>query len=142
MAQQTHIKVSSVWKPLYQIWTKVSGVWKEQVVSFIKVGGSWKQCMNYIPPAPVALAASDESSSGFWANHENSAYATGYYIDISLTNTFATFIAGYENKDIGDFVTEIVEGLNPSTSYFYRWRAYNTFGTSGNSDYIEAITTA
>jgi hypothetical protein len=51
------------------------------------------------------------------------------------------FVPGYENYDVGNITHKIVTGLNPSTTYKYVIRAYNTYGTSENSNEI-AITTS
>ena len=47
MTQQTHIKISGVWKPVRIIWEKVSGSWKYHVVSKMNVASVWKTCQSY-----------------------------------------------------------------------------------------------
>jgi len=93
-----------------------------------------------IPDSPVAVAATDIDYFDFNANWQASGLATGYYLDVSLVSNFASFVAGYQNLDVGDVLTKAVTGLNSGTDYFYRVRAYNVSGTSGNSNIIDLTT--
>ena len=72
------------------------------------------------------------SSTGFTADWNTMAGATGYQLDVSSDN-FATFLAGYNSKSIGATSTEIVTGLTATTTYQYRLRTVNASGTSANS---------
>jgi hypothetical protein len=47
MAKATHVKVSSVWKEVVNVWRNVGGVWKPEVMPYRKVSGVWKECMTY-----------------------------------------------------------------------------------------------
>jgi phosphodiesterase/alkaline phosphatase D-like protein len=93
------------------------------------------------PLAPVATSATSITQSGFNANWNAASGATGYYLDVSTSNTFGSFVPGYNNKDIGNTITLKVTGLSAGTPYFYRVRAYNDVGTSGNSNVIQVTTT-
>ncbi|GAB1468548.1 hypothetical protein MASR2M64_12800 [Candidatus Cloacimonadota bacterium] len=53
-----------------------------------------------------------------------------------------TFVSGYNNKDVSNVTTYDITGLDPSTTYYYVVRAYNTYGTSVSSDEITATTTS
>jgi phosphodiesterase/alkaline phosphatase D-like protein len=92
------------------------------------------------PAAPVAIAASSLNPSGFNANWNPSSTATGYRLDISVSSKFSSFVTGYNNKDVGNVTTVAVTGLNSKTTYYYRIRAYNDGGTSGNSNRITVTT--
>ena len=59
--------------------------------------------------------------------------AAGYRLDVSTSSSFGTFVAGFEDLNVGNVTNRSVTGLTPKTSYFYRVRAYNTDGTSANS---------
>jgi len=49
-------------------------------------------------------------------------------------------VAGYQNLNIGNALSRSVAGLNPTTRYYFRVRAYNGGGTSGNSNVINVTT--
>jgi len=97
------------------------------------------------PDAPLAIAHSGMIYTGFTANWNASENADGYYLDVSESPIFATFIAGYENKDMGNVLSAVISGL-PSYdeyhSYYYRVRAYNVGGISINSNTVNAFTKA
>ena len=93
------------------------------------------------PPAPVANAASGVSSSSFTANWSSASGATGYRLDVSTNNAFSSFQSGYQNLDVGNVLSLSVTGLSPATTYYYRVRAYNSAGASGNSGTISVTTT-
>jgi hypothetical protein len=95
------------------------------------------------PPAvPVAKAATSVTQSGFTANWNTSTGATGYYLDVSTSSSFSSFVSGYNNKNVGNVVTSPVSGLSANTTYYYRVRAFNTGGTSGNSGSITVKTSS
>ena len=93
-----------------------------------------------VPPVPVASAASGATSSGFTANWGSATGATGYRLDVSTSSTFASFVSGYQDLDVGNVASKSVTGLSAGTTYYYRVRAYNTGGTSGSSGTITTAT--
>jgi hypothetical protein len=88
----------------------------------------------------VAVSATSISGSGFSANWNFVAGATGYLIDISSDN-FTTFLPGYNSKSVAG-VTETLSGLASGTAYQYRVRYVYASGTSGNSNVISVTTGA
>lgn len=94
------------------------------------------------PLAPSANGASAITSSGFTANWTASVGATGYKLDVSTSSTFASFLTGYNNLDVGSNTSSTITGLNASTPYYYQVRAYNATGTSPASSTITASTIA
>jgi hypothetical protein len=88
------------------------------------------------PAAPVATSASSVTTSSFNANWNSASGANGYRLDVSTSNSFATFVTGYANLDVGNVTTRSVTGLNANTTYYYRVRAYNLAGTSSSSNVI------
>jgi phosphodiesterase/alkaline phosphatase D-like protein len=68
--------------------------------------------------------------------------ATKYYLDVSTVSNFASFVSGYNNLDVGNVLISSVTGLNGSTNYYYRVRAYNTCGNSSSSSYASTSTTS
>lgn len=94
-----------------------------------------------LPLAPVASAATLVKSTSFQANWAASIGATKYRIDVSTVNTFASFVTGYNNLDVGNVLTFPITGLTYNTNYFYRVRAEHTQGVSANSTNIAVTTT-
>jgi|GEM_PF-2042395 len=87
-----------------------------------------------IPPNPVALVASSISQLAFQANWNASNGATGYQIDVSTSSTFADFVPGLSNHNIGNVTSFLVNGLGAGATYYYQVRAVNSSGISGNSN--------
>ena len=52
--------------------------------------------------APVATAATLITTTGFNANWDSVATATGYYLDIATDSTFTTFVSGYNNLNVNN----------------------------------------
>ncbi|MFC1504379.1 LamG-like jellyroll fold domain-containing protein, partial [Spirochaetota bacterium] len=84
---------------------------------------------------PKILPANDVTANSFVANWETNYCATKYFLDVS-SNNFSTFLAGYNDLDVGYMHTNALSGL-AAGYYYYRIRAYNsnTSRTSDNSDY-------
>ena len=97
-----------------------------------------------IPPTPATTVSTNIFTCRFNANWAALATATGYILDVATTSTFTagTFVAGYQARDVGNVNTFVVEGLNPSTNYYTRVRAYNACGTSANSPFRLTTTAA
>lgn len=92
------------------------------------------------PPIPTATPATNVTSSSFTANWGSSSGATGYRLDVSTSSSFVSFVSGYQNLDVGNVLNRSVTGLSAATTYFYRVRAYNGGGTSGDSNIINVTT--
>ncbi len=93
------------------------------------------------PPAPTAKAATVVTNSGFTANWNAASGAAGYRLDVATTNSFSDFVPGYQDLDVAGVLTKKITGLAFGTIYYYRVRAYNVTGTSGNSATITVTTT-
>jgi hypothetical protein len=88
------------------------------------------------PQPPVAKPASGATSNAFTANWNIASGALGYRLDVAGNAGFSDYVSGYQNLDVGNVTNRQVTGLTPMATYYYRVRAYNTNGTSGNSDTI------
>jgi len=93
-----------------------------------------------IPSTPTATAASSVTQNSFSANWDASASATKYYLDVATDVNFASILTSYNNLDVGNVTTYPVTGLTFGTAYYYRVRAYNTYGISGSSSPITLTT--
>ena len=90
---------------------------------------------------PVALDASGITQTSFTANWsvQETGFADKYLLDISTDPTFASFLPGYQAKDMALAFTENVTGVNAATNYYYRVKAYKTTVT-GQGAYSSTIT--
>ena len=93
-----------------------------------------------VPTAPVSGAATLVRANSFSANWASSTGATKYFLDVSTSATFATFLSGYNNKDVANIITLNLSGLARNTIYYYRVRAYNAGGQSLSSS-TQTLTT-
>ena len=96
--------------------------------------------ISFAPPAPNAIAATNIIQTSFDANWGTSIIAEGYYLDVATDTGFTSFVLGYENLNIENVATYNVSGLSANTGFYYRLRAYNAGGTSGNSNVISVTT--
>ncbi|QLH34268.1 MAG: fibronectin type III domain-containing protein [Cyclobacteriaceae bacterium] len=78
-----------------------------------------------VTSTPVAIAATSPSQTGFTANWNIVAGATGYKIDVSDNTGFSTFVTNFSNKDVTGTTTSVT-GLNSGVTYYYRVRSYNS----------------
>ena len=112
--------------------------------SYSKFANFYPQIRQYIdsgaPSAPVANPATLLAIHSFTANWRSVSGATGYRLDVSTSSSFNTYVTGYQDLPVGDATSRSVTGLNASTTYYYRVRARNGNGTSGNSNVVHATT--
>ncbi len=86
-----------------------------------------------IPAAPTVGAATGVTATGFTANWGSVPGATGYRLDVSVSESFESFVDGYEGFLVTSGTSHTVTNLTDNTQYYYRVRAVNASGSSGNS---------
>lgn len=72
---------------------------------------------------PVTNEAQTVTQTGFTASWDAVTGATGYYLDVSTSSSFASFVSGYNDLQVAG-TSQAVTGLNPNTQYYFRVRAY------------------
>ena len=93
------------------------------------------------PFAPIANTATNITQTSFTANWYPATNATKYYLDVNTDSLFTgTWILN--NHNVGNVLSYNVTGLNCGAKYYYRVRAGNNCGTSGNSNVISVTTAA
>ena len=92
------------------------------------------------PAAPRALKATNVTATSFTANWQGVSGATGYRLDVATDSSFTNFVPGYQDLDVGNVTSKNVTGLAARTIYYYRVRAYNSNGTSPNSNVVQVKT--
>lgn len=84
-----------------------------------------------------AQSATSISCNNFVANWNAKANASSYIVDVATSSSFSagTFVAGYQNLNVGNVTSLNVTNANV-TPLYYRIRAVSPCGTSGNSSII------
>ena len=94
------------------------------------------------PDAPILLNASKIGQQGFTANWNPTPGAIAYFMDVSTDESFSVMLIGYDNRDVGDVTSAFITGLNPTTNYYFRVRAFNGDAISQNSNIMQVTTSA
>ena len=95
--------------------------------------------LNTIPDNVVSSAATSTNCSVFNANWTTVANATSYLLDVSTSNTFASFVIS--GLDVGNVSTYQVTGLTQNTTYYYRIKGKNSCGNSAAFSSTQSLTT-
>src|SRR6266446_5622297 len=103
----------------------------------VEAGATYSQSLEEIPP----VTAMAPTRSSFMATWEPVSGATGYRVDVSTSSSFANYVSGYQDLNVGNVTSRIIGGLSSGTTYYYRVRAYNALGTSGDSNAMTSTTT-
>lgn len=95
-----------------------------------------------LPSAPVVSEALHVYGDYFYVNWIGVTGAQGYVADVATDQDFSNILPDYNNKEVEIDGMFVVEGLNTTTTYYVRMRAYNANGQSGNSAVKEFTTRA
>src|SRR5437867_2195185 len=82
------------------------------------------------PTAAIAQPSLHVALPIFTANWSSVNGAIDYRLDVSTSNTFTTYVPGYQNLSVGNVTSFPVIGLSAHTHYYYRVRAYNGSDTT------------
>lgn len=93
------------------------------------------------PGAPTASARTSPELTSFVANWSagSGGTPTNYFVDVARDSGFTSMVSGYNNRSVGNVTSVTVTNLAVG-EYYYRVRAQNLAGTSGNSGVITART--
>ncbi|MBF0479019.1 MAG: fibronectin type III domain-containing protein [Candidatus Omnitrophica bacterium] len=98
------------------------------------------------PAAPATVTLSNPTASALtlsWNSSTDNVAVAGYKIDVSTNNTFTAMVTGYNNLDAGNVTSKSIAGLNASTTYYARVRAYDAAGNvSSNSSSVTGTTSS
>jgi phosphodiesterase/alkaline phosphatase D-like protein len=98
------------------------------------------QTLPCTPAAPTAQNATNMTATSFIANWSSVSGATDYRLDVSTSNSFTSYVPGYQDLSVGNMTSYNVTGLSGQTTYYYRVRAYNGCAISPNSNVKSAQT--
>ena len=88
---------------------------------------------------PVATAATGVGQTSFTANWNAFAGANYYLLDVSLNSSFSSFVGSYQNYVVIG-TSQLVSGLTPNTTYYYRLRAATGIDSDAASFFTRVYT--
>ena len=95
---------------------------------------------NKITSPMETVSSTSPTRSSFMATWDSVSGAKGYLLDVSTSNSFNSYVDGYQGLDVGNVNGRAVTGLNPGTTYYYRVRPY-TAASSGEYSNVTTATT-
>ena len=93
-----------------------------------------------IPTGIGTFSAAPPTRSTFTASWQSARGAKGYLLDVSTSGSFSTYVGGYRDLDVGNVIRQVVTGLNPGTTYYYRVRPYTNNGLASYSQPMRGAT--
>jgi Alpha-galactosidase, CBM13 domain/FG-GAP-like repeat len=88
------------------------------------------------------VSSAPPTKSSFMATWDGVSGAKGYLLDVSMSNSFSSYVNGYHDLDVGNVNGRAVTELNPGTTYYYRVRPYTAASSGGYSNVTTAATEA
>ena len=90
--------------------------------------------------SPVAADGINITQNSFLASWAHISGSSNYFLDVSTSSDFSTFVSGYNNLNTAYSPNYNVVGLMPGVTYYYRVRAAFPCGLSLNSNVIIVTT--
>jgi len=97
---------------------------------------------NEITPRIETVSSAPPTRSSFMATWDSVSGAKGYFLDVSTSNSFSSYVDGYQGLNVGNVNGRAVTGLNSGTTYYYRVHADTGAGSGGYSNVMTATTEA
>ena len=97
---------------------------------------------NEVTPRIETDSSAPPTRSSFVATWGSVSGAKGYFLDVSTSNSFSSYVGGYHGLNVGNVNGRAVAGLKPETTYYYRVRPYTAAGSGAYSDVTTAATVA
>ena len=88
------------------------------------------------------VSSATPTRSSFMATWGTVSGAKGYFLDVSTSNSFSSYVDGYHGLDVGNVNGRAVTGLNPGTTYYYRVLPFTASGAGSYSNAMTATTEA
>ena len=97
---------------------------------------------NELSAEPEQESPPQPTRTSFMATWLRVTGATGYFLDVSVSSSFNSFLDGYHDLDVGDVDGRMVTGLSKGTTYYYRVRPYYQTRPGRYSETAMAVTVA
>ena len=97
---------------------------------------------NEVTPRIETVSSAAPTRSSFMATWDSISGAEGYFLDVSTSNSFSSYVDGYHGLDVGNVNGRAVTGLNPGTTNYYRVRPYTAASSVEYSNVTTATTKA
>ena len=94
---------------------------------------------NDVTPRIETVSSALPTRGSFMATWDSVSGAKGYFLDVSTSNSFSSYVDGYHDLDVGNANGRAVTGLNPGTTYYYRVHPYTD---AGSGEYSSVMTVA
>src|SRR5258707_2467755 len=75
---------------------------------------------NKVTPLVETVSWAPPTRSSFMATWDSVSDANGYLLDVSTSNSFSSYVDGYNGLDVGNLNSRAVTRLNTRTTYDYR----------------------
>jgi len=95
---------------------------------------------NKVMPRIETVSWAPPTRSSFMATWGSVSGAKGYFLDVSTSNSFSSYVDGYHDLDVGNVSGRVVTGLSPDTTYYYRVRSLTASGPGSYSTAMTATT--